>query len=195
MIKMNFVGMLVIMALMFGFKNANADDNYIGVTGGMTFNTDSEISNNDVSFNNGYQVGLKAGHVFNNIRVEGEIARQRTNNDNVNPWSDYTKLDTMIANVYYDYVISDGINGGIFDMPKISIYAMGGVGVGWIDMGQSSNNSTLVSNFGVGVNYSITNNIIADVGYKYVMASDTTINSQTISYNTNMITMGVKYMF
>lgn len=210
------------------FGTAYAADNggvYVGIKGGYEYMDPSKKSvtttngqnatNESRSDKSGYTVGGAIGYNFVEtglpIRAEAEyLYHNQFKYSAVNgtqpalgtgQFSSKIDIHTVFANFYYD------IKTGTAFTP----YVGAGLGVAWINQkidttftGATSGNKDATNfawNVGAGVGYSLTDNIIMDLGYRYTSFGDAEkYNSGTVSYQAKDIQshealLGLRYQF
>lgn len=197
---------------------------YIGVKGGYEYRDNdkksiSDRTGGDNSTNekwksdSGYTVGGAVGYNFAGmglpIRTEAEYLYHNqfkfdANNATTGTFSSKTDIHTLFANVYYD------IQTGTAFTP----YVGAGIGVAWINQKVSStfsqwsaanegnyDTTTLAWNVGAGVGYSLTENVVLDLGYRYTSFGDgKKVDNGPLSWQAKDLTaheamLGLRYQF
>lgn len=125
--------------------------------------------NYDVDTDTGWGGALAVGREFGQFRVEGELAYQGADIDEIDGISvddgDYD-LTTMMVNGYYEIPVYDAF----------SVYGMLGMGLGKISfsIGNEDDDSyEFAYKAGVGMTYNFTDQIAGDLGYEYLGVTDT----------------------
>lgn len=197
---------------------------YVGIKGGyeyMDHNKASVTSTNGQnatsesrSDKSGYTVGGAIGYNFAGmglpVRAEAEYlyhdqfkysAVNGTAAGSTGAFTSKIDVHTAFANFYYDIKTSTAFTP----------YVGAGLGVAWINQkvdtsftgGTSGNYDTtnFAWNVGAGVGYSLTDNIIIDLGYRYTNFGDAkkydtgTVSFQTKDLNSHEALLGLRYQF
>lgn len=135
---------------------------------------------NDTDTDAGFGGALAFGREFGQFRVEGELAYQGADIDEINSYTiddgDYD-LTTVMVNGYYELPVYDAF----------SVYAMAGVGIAKlsVDLGNGWDDSDQAFAYkaGVGMTYNFTEEIAADLGYEYLGVADTDIADSFTGHN------------
>lgn len=168
---------------------------YVNVHGGLSIANNDNIkltldpNTYDVSnYNTGYTLGGAVGYDFRPFRAEfalDYIYNSRSANDNV-----YTSLTTYMVNGYYD------IDLGYRFKP----YVGAGLGAATAHVGYSDDNlssyakDTQFAYKGIaGVAYQINDRLSTNLEYNYLGTSDFDFQGTSMSYGTNLITLGLSY--
>jgi opacity protein-like surface antigen len=163
---------------------------YVGINGGMSFIPSSEFGEASLDYDDGFIVGGAVGKEFNNYRTEIAIDYQQADNykyDDVSVSGDYSLL-SVTANGYYIIPVSE----------KFDIYGMVGLGLGKADITNGTMNEDSVvgvGQMGVGVSYSISDTVSTDLGYKYMVTTNTTVNGESFDYSSNIMNIGLRLSF
>lgn len=137
-------------------------------------------NNRDTETDAGFGGALAFGREFGQFRVEGELAYQGADIDEINSVSiadaDYD-LTTVMVNGYYELPVYDAF----------SVYAMAGVGVAKLTVdegfGNDDSDQAFAYKAGVGMTYNFTDEIAADLGYEYLGVADTDIADSFSGHN------------
>lgn len=155
-----------------------------------------EYLNTDVD--NGYGWGGAFGWTFDQFRVEGEIATQKTDLDAVEIRGDHRtavgigsgdiRMTTYMVNGYWDIPIRDGfgfyLTAGLgYGKTTISIYNVDGDDSGFAWKG------------GAGFFYAINCNMAVDLGWEYVSMEDADLDVSVSDLYTNNIVAAFRYSF
>lgn len=136
---------------------------------------------NDTDTDAGFGGALAFGREFGQFRVEGELAYQGADIDEINSVTvddgDYD-LTTVMVNGYYELPVYDAF----------SVYAMAGVGIAKlsVDTGDGildDSDQAFAYKAGVGMTYNFTDEIAADLGYEYLGVADTDIADSFTGHN------------
>lgn len=164
---------------------------YIGITGGYVFDTNTDVGKDHVlQADDGYEYGIVIGREFNEFRFEGALSYQSTDNDhlgNVGLTGD-SALSTAVVNIVYTLPV----------LENLGVYSIVGAGGGKFtisDGGIDESAMVFVGNVGAGVTYDVTSNLAIDMGWKYLVMNDTTLNDVDMSYDSNTATAGLRYKF
>ncbi len=197
---------------------------YVGVKGGYEYKdakkgsiadtTGGDNSTNEKwSDRSGYTVGGALGYNFIGmglpVRAEAEYLyhnqfKFNANNATTGAFTNKVDIHTAFANVYYDFKTDTAFTP----------YVGAGLGVAWINQKVSSTFSQWTAsndgdydatnfawNVGAGVGYSLTDNVILDLGYRYTNFGDAKkIENGALSYTAKDITshealLGLRYQF
>ena len=190
--KVQLIGIVLCSLIMSSF----AGSMYVGVNGGVSILSDSEISDDsvDMSYDTGYNVEGVIGYTFNAWRAELALSWQKNDLDKYGPYpitGDLTVFGGML-NGYYDFKAGAGFTP----------YLLAGLGVLNVNLdfdeaGVDESNTLFAGQLGVGVGYAVTKNVILDLKYKYFMSQDFEIDSGSwdISLTGHQIQFGVRYQF
>lgn len=175
--------------------------NYTEKNEGSSDVVESSDENNDKALG-----GIKLGYAFDEgFRTElaftsyGKIKNNYVDTDEEGETKSnrYVKVNTLMANVYYDFNKTG----------TIQPYVMAGIGLGMnkteLKIGKSYKDSDTKNYFayqaGVGAAYKINNNLYADAGIKYAQlgksSNDTIIFSQSAKVSSFDATVGIRYAF
>lgn len=221
-----FLMAALMVVLAFGQAFAADGGVYVGIKGGYEYR---DISKNDVTAGNqqnatnskwsdksGYTVGGAVGYNFAGmglpVRAEAEYlyhnqfkysAVNGTATGSTGAFSSKIDIHTVFANVYYD------INTGTAFTP----YVGAGIGAAFINQkvastftGWGGNNgnydtTNFAWNVGAGVGYSLTKNIIIDLGYRYSQFGDakkvdkSSVRFQAKDLDAHEAIIGLRYQF
>jgi len=126
------------------------------------------------------------GNNFGSYRLEAAVGYERHNYTDYS--SDDASLLTLMANGYYD------IDSG----SKIIPYLMAGAGVANVDLSWVSDSSTsFVWQVGAGVGFKLDDNIIFDLGYRYIKPEglECPLDNNDVKWNSQHIMAGIRYQF
>lgn len=134
----------------------------------------------DTDTDAGFGGALAFGREFGQFRVEGELAYQGADIDEINSVSvadgDYD-LTTVMVNGYYELPVYDAF----------SVYAMAGVGIAKLSVdipGElDDSDQAFAYKAGVGMTYNFTDEIAADLGYEYLGVADTDVADSFSGHN------------
>ena len=135
---------------------------------------------NDTDTDAGFGGALAFGREFGQFRVEGELAYQGADIDEINSVTvddgDYD-LTTVMVNGYYELPVYDAF----------SVYAMAGVGIAKLSVDVEGvlddSDQAFAYKAGVGMTYNFTDEIAADLGYEYLGVADTDIADSFTGHN------------
>lgn len=135
---------------------------------------------NDADTDAGFGAALAFGREFGQFRVEGELAYQGADIDEINNAtydnSDYD-LTTVMVNGYYELPVYDAF----------SVYAMAGIGIAKLNVDvdgyMDDSDQAFAYKAGVGMTYNFTEEIAADLGYEYLGVADTDIADSFSGHN------------
>lgn len=199
---------------------------YVGVKGGYEYRDPSgSVGDNAAAATNnnatgkwkdesGYTVGGAVGYNFAGfgvpVRAEAEYLyhdqfKYSATNSTTGAFSSKIDIHTVFANFYYDFKTGTAFTP----------YVGAGLGVAWINQkvastftgwtGSTSDGSYDTTNFawnvGAGVGYSLTDNVILDLGYRYTNFGDAKkVDNGRISFrakdlNSHEALLGLRYQF
>jgi len=205
---------------------ADAGGVYVGIKGGYEYkdNTGGVNDNVAAATNNnatgsykdrsGYTVGGAVGYNFAGmglpVRAEAEYLyhdqfKYSATNSTTGAFSSKIDIHTVFANFYYDFKTSTAFTP----------YIGAGLGVAWINQKVAStftgwtptvsdgnyDTTNFAWNVGAGVGYSLTSNIVVDLGYRYTSFGDAkSVDNGRISYrakdlNSHEALLGLRYQF
>lgn len=141
---------------------------------------DGALEGSDVDTDVGFGAALAFGREFGQFRVEGELAYQGADIDEINNVSivdgDYD-LTTVMVNGYYELPVYDAF----------SVYAMAGVGIAKLSVDvtgvMDESDQAFAYKAGVGMTYNFTEEIAADLGYEYLGVADTDVADSFSGHN------------
>jgi len=153
----------------------------------------------------GYRVELEAGNQINDIDTLSATVVATGNHYTVGISGADLSVTTLLANIYKDFYLTD----------RISSYLTSGVGVAFgeasaknpsVTYGSATVNfngvdkayddKTFAWQMGVGLGYDLTENVLVDLGYRYLGASDFTFEENTdVQFGSHNVTAGVRYLY
>lgn len=179
---------MVAVALLFGFVSASmaAEGTYISGNLGlaMPISVDGSGSGIDMEFefDNGYSVGGAVGYDFGTVRLEGEIAYQKTAFDNVK--ATYSG-DSVTLNMDGDISVVSFLINGYFDIKNDSAFTpFIGAGAGYADitandvtiagenLGSVASDGGLAYQLSLGVSYAVNEKTAIEVKYRYFVPDE-----------------------
>jgi outer membrane protein OmpA-like peptidoglycan-associated protein len=185
------------------------DGFYLGAGVGMGFAGDSEFESgattNDVELNGGFAGFLTGGYQFsNNWRVQAEFGMRQNDVDEITGAGAAAPFDGDI-NVYS--LMADAIYG-IPTGTKFTPYIGAGAGLAWVNADSVAtvlgttvdDNDTAFAYQGIaGIEYDVTDNLKADLAYRYFRTADLEFDSAVPStvdanYENHTITLGLRYL-
>jgi opacity protein-like surface antigen len=157
---------------------------YVSAGGAYLFDTDSNANESDLSTDNEWMANAAVGVDFGMIRTELEYGYQNVQLGSRGADSD---IQSGMVNAYVDFPVMD----------RLSLYGQIGAGVGFVSYDDliDDTSTSFIASAGAGINFAVVDNIDLNLGYKYIVLSDTTIDDIEVSYNTGMITTGLAYKF
>jgi opacity protein-like surface antigen len=170
-------------------KAGDAGPLYVGVLGGYVIPGDMETTAGDAKMKNSWMMGAKVGYIipaFNWLAVEAEYNHMfKQDIDEAGASGDYS-ADNLMANLLVRYP------EGLFHP-----YAGFGLGCSWGKFKDSTDDET-VSAFAwqlmAGLNYEITKNWSADLGYRYFHSKYSKEGADETAKD-HMILIGINYHF
>ena len=190
--KVQLIGVVLFGLIISSF----AGSMYVGVNGGVSILNDSDISvdTKDLSYDTGYNIEGVFGYTFNAWRAELALNWQKNDLDKLGSYpitGDLTVFGGML-NGYYDFKAGAGFTP----------YLLAGLGVLNVNFefneeGVDDHDTVFAGQLGVGVGYAVTENIILDLKYKYLMSQDFEIvyGDIDVSLSGHQIQFGVRYQF
>jgi opacity protein-like surface antigen len=180
----------VIMAMVLALVAGNVwarDGYYVNMTGAMTFtsSTDAGWPASVIDYDDGYGIYGAFGNEVGNWRFEGELGYHQEDFEN---YSGDMSLTTMMVNTYYTLPVNS----------TWGVYAMGGAGIAKVDMSDGAmndNSNAFAFQFGLGLDYAMTENWSLDAGWRYFTTAEVDVADTSIDYTTNMALVGVRYTF
>lgn len=188
-----FLSACAIGLVIFAF-NAEADP-YIGAFGGASLWRD--CSNNDeieASCDAEPMGGVNAGYQFKYVALEGEVSVRAATTHNVKD-KDIDGGRTIGRGDEDGYVLTGMVNA----KPGVKIgkwrpYGLIGVGLGRARLARESDHSW-AAQAGLGVDFSLTEALSVDLGYRYLRLGDTEHQGLSASYDSHGVILGVRYEF
>lgn len=187
----------------------SADGLYVGGNLGLAIANDSDVTDSTVpgitlefEYDMGYALGGAIGYGFGNFRIEGEIAYQTNDLDqvkalgvSVDATGDTSSL-TGLLNGYYDFnntspftpYISAGVGGAKVEINDVNIAESGFSNINY-------DHTVFAYQVGVGVAYAIKENLSFDVKYRYFATSDLEFETTDFEYSSNNVYVGLRYTF
>ncbi|GAM09145.1 putative protein [Geobacter sp. OR-1] len=182
-----------------------AAEPYICLNVGAAINTDGKLSDNTasgtMSYNTGFTLSGNAGLDFGISRIEMEIG-YRTNdvdslsvNGNSNILSGTIDVVDYMANGYlvvpFLYPVKPFVMAGV---GLATMYA-GEIKQGGTRISDSTSNSQLAYQTGIGISYEVSRRIDLDAGYRYFATSDFDLNGTKLEYRSHNLLLGCRYRF
>lgn len=182
---------------------------YLGAGVGGSFAGDSEFetggTTNDVEYNAGFAGFLTGGYQFaNNWRVQAELAARNNDVDQITgtgaaaPFTGDVNIYSLMADAIY----------GIPTGTKFTPYIGAGAGIAWANADSVAtaltttvdDNDTAFAYQGIaGIEYDVTENLKADLGYRYFRTADLEFSTAAATtadadYENHTITLGLRYL-
>ncbi|NOR25027.1 MAG: outer membrane beta-barrel protein [Desulforhopalus sp.] len=188
---------------------SGADGLYVGGNLGLAIANDSDVTDStapgitlEFESDMGYALGGAIGYGFGNFRIEGEIAYQTNDLDqikalgvSVDATGDTSSL-TGLLNGYYDFnntsPFTPYISGGV-GVAKVEINDVSIPGSGFSNV--NDDHTVFAYQVGVGVAYAIKENLSFDVKYRYFATSDLELDTTDFEYSSNNFYAGIRYTF
>ena len=158
------------MSINVGMANFADSDTKATADSGYVFRGSSTST---AEFDSGFTGGGSLGYGFgNNIRLEGEIAYQKNDVDQVsNGRTTITDIDaevnmwSFLGIAYYDFTNSS----------SVTPYLSAGLGFGNVEIesslsGMNDNDTVPVAQLGAGIGYAVNQNVTLDFKYRYLLA-------------------------
>lgn len=151
----------------------------------------------NLEYDLGFMFGGAIGTELGNSRLEGEIAYQKSDlgDATVSGGSGTDQdgnlsLSTLVFNYYYDF-----LKGRSF-----SPFVTGGIGLGSLQFnnnGHEDSDAVSLYQVGAGVSFSIKENLVMDVRYRYLVTSDAELfhGDMKIDYTAHALLVGIKVRF
>lgn len=173
---------------------------YLKVLGKYAMTSDPEFKVDgyriDGDSDKGYGFGGAVGMKFDQVRVEFEIATQKSDIDALrlgplgrSVGSGDVRINTYMVNGYYEFPIMEGLG----------IYVMGGLGMATTTVSlydYDDDDNTFAYKGGTGVSYAFTKNMAVDFGYEYLGVSDLTVDGMDVEdVNSHNIVGAFRYTF
>lgn len=187
-------------------KGFEGEGPYIAGRFGACFLNDTTLSEEgfsitaDTAYDSGTLLEGAVGYDFGSSRVEGEIGYRKNDIDtfsalgvSITGNGDVETLSFMI-NVYFDIENQTAFTpyfGTGMGYAKVSA---NDVSVAGIVIG-SEDDAVFAYQFGVGVGFSATKNLIIDFAYKFFATSDPEFEGIKAEYNSHNISLGIRYGF
>lgn len=186
-----------------------ADGPYVSANLGLAMLSDSDITDSTVpgidmelSFDSGWTIGAAAGYRFSNFRVEGELAYQANDIDETSAFgfsvdsSGDVAGTAFMVNGYYDFVNSSPftpfISAGLgYANVEINDYTIPGSGI----PAYNDDDSVFGYQLGIGVGYSVNENVVLDLRYRYFATEDLEFDTTEVEVNSHNFMVGVRYNF
>lgn len=187
----------------------SADGIYVSGNLGLAISNDSDVTDSTVpgttlefESDMGYALGGAIGYDFGNVRIEGEIAYQTNDLDQVKAFGasvDATGDTSSLAgllNGYYDFnnisPFTPYISGGV-GVAKVEINDFNIPGSGFSDVNED--HTLFAYQVGVGVAYAVDEKLNFDVKYRYFATSDLELDTRDFEYSSNNFYAGIRYTF
>jgi len=187
----------------------SADGLYVGGNLGLAIVNDSDVTDSrapgmtlEFESDVGYALGGIIGYGFGHLRIEGEIAYQKNDLDqikalgvSVDATGDTSSL-TGLLNGYYDFnntsPFTPYIGGGV-GVAKVEINDVSIPGSGFSNI--NDDHTVFAYQLGVGVAYAINESFSFDVKYRYFATSDLELDTTDFEYSSNNFYAGIRYTF
>jgi len=203
--KKNLVSILGCMVmLLFASAAYSADGFYVGGNFGLAMASDSNVSDPSgeitVEFDPGIAIGTYIGYTFGKMRIEGEIAGQKNDIDQIGAKisgvsisSDMNGEETnvaFLANGYYDFTNSSPFT------PFVSAgIGFANVNIEVEDLDVSDDDTVFAYQVGVGIAYTINERVSIDAKYRYLGTTDVEIAGADCEFGSHNILAGVRISF
>lgn len=146
------------------------------------------------SYDTGWAIGAALGYNFGNIRLEGEVAYQKADEDKagyVNSQQDSTydkSARSFLINGYYDFTNSSAFT------PYLSA-GLGQAKIKWSGEGESLKDTVFAYQVGAGVGYALNKNVTIDAKYRYFATSDPKFDVTEMEFASHNLLLGVRVNF
>ena len=137
----------------------------------------------------GYGGGFSVGRQFGQLRIEGELASQKSDLKVIN--SGDVRIDTAMINGFYDVPVYGAL----------SVYGTAGIGAGKVEMSIEQiddSETTFAYKAGMGVAYAFASNMAVDLGYEYMRTSDVELGRELLRVDdlkTSSVSAAFRYSF
>ncbi|MDF7808239.1 outer membrane beta-barrel protein [Pontiellaceae bacterium B12219] len=178
--------------------SATAGSPYLGLSGGLTLLSESDVSDSTgdikLSYDTGYNIEGAFGYTFGAWRAEAALGWLESDMDQATFMGVSVPIDgsisawTAMLNGYYD------INTDSAFTPFV-LAGIGFVGAEGELSGATEDDSVLGMQLGAGIGYTVSSNVIIDLKYKYLFAQDLTFDGTDISVGGSLIQIGARYNF
>ncbi len=176
---------------------ARAESNaYVSLSGGVGLLNNSTVDGNDdaIRYDTGYLINGAIGLKNEAVRLEAEVGYHRNRVDS----SDYSvvrgahvSMWSYMANGYYD-----------IDMDNVGLspYIMAGLGAAHATIregnwGSPSSATEFAWQVGAGLGIKTADNVMVDIGYRYLSPSDATFDGAKVSLASSNFIVGIRYSF
>ena len=170
-------------------KAAEAGPSYVGVFGGYVIPQDLETPSGDIKMKNSWMLGAKFGYIIPTYKwVAAELE-----------YNHLFKQDVDQAGDNGDFSADSVMANFLVRCPEGMFHPYVGFGIGWSwgDFKSDGNDNTS-NNFAwqilAGLNYEITKNWSADLGYRYFQSKYSPDSGDVTSKN-HIVLIGVNYHF
>ena len=179
-------------------KAAQAGPFYVGVFGGYVIPSDLEVSGSDVvredtKMKDSWMLGAKFGYILPMFKwVAGEVE-----------YNYLAKQDVDKAGINGDFSAHNVMANLLARYPEGRFHPYAGFGIGWsygmfkantVDASVDESDNAFAWQILAGVNFEITPNWSADLGYRYFQ-SKYTIQNADVTSKDHIILIGVNYHF
>lgn len=186
-----------------------ADGPYVSANVGVAVLSDSDLTDAtlpgvelELSYDAGWAAGAALGYRFGSFRVEGELTYQENDIDETTGFgvgiesSGDVNTTAFLVNGYYDFTNSSAftpfITAGLgYANVEINDYTLTGSGLS----GFSDDDSVFAYQVGVGVGYSVTENVIIDARYRYFATEDPEFDTTEAEGDSHNFLLGVRFCF
>ena len=192
---------------------AEAPGPYVSGHLGLAMPTDATVTDStapglslNVDYDTGLALDLAMGYRFGAVRMEGEIAHQKNDFDDVTvngvgslasagvPFSGDTKVTSFLINGYYDFEKSS---------PFTPYLAAGlgfarvktGISLPSVDVSVSDSDTVFAYQIGAGCEYAITPMVSIDARYRYFTTSDPSFGSTDSEFSSHNLMLGARFKF
>jgi len=167
------------------------DSTLPGVTIDLGYDTGVAFSGAIGAANGAYRAEVELGYQTNDLDAIGLYGN--TVPVNAAGISGDQSIFTGLVNIYYDFDLGNGLHP----------FLTGGVGVANVDvsvsipnLGSASDNDTVFAyQAGGGIAYDFSENVTAEVKYRYLGAHDIEIDTATTEVQTHNITFGLRFRY
>lgn len=187
--------------------NTQADTGpFIGISGGPTWTSDSDVSSTTTAFTLssklGYAVGGELGLDFDSFRVSAEVAYRKadfdtaksTNGSSAGMDGNYSLL-TYMLNYYFTGQVATGIKPFVNVGLGVAEATLKDLSVAGVNVLSSASETQAAIQVGLGLTYDVNRNTALDCGYKFIAADTFKLDGANLSFLNHSLTAGVRYKF
>jgi opacity protein-like surface antigen len=207
--KRIFMALCCVTPLVFTSAAMAADGPYVSANLGLAMLSDSDVTDSTVpgidmelSYDSGWTIGGAAGYRFSNFRVEGALAYQANDIDETSAFgfsvdsSGDVAGTVFLVNGYYDFVNSSPftpfISAGLgYANVEINDYTIPGSGI----PAYNDDDSVFGYQLGIGVGYSVNENVVLDLSYRYFATEDLEFDTTEVEVASHNFMVGIRYNF